>query len=106
MSSLVTVVMVPWASLRGNVRLDQSFKADFCPLPLFSDLARTFEGTRQPRCKIKHLIWKNYERDTYIVLTCVCASMPLEVKCVIESLAAESADVALNITVTLHVSIQ
>jgi len=69
-------------------------------------LARTSEGIRQPQCKIKHLSWKNYERDTYNVLTCVRASMPLEVKRVIESLAAESADVALDITVTLHVSIQ
>jgi hypothetical protein len=32
--------------------------------------------------------------------------MPLEVERIIESLAAESADVALDITVTLHVSIE
>jgi hypothetical protein len=47
-----------------------------------------------------------YKPETGIVLTCVCASMPLEIECVIESLAAESADVALDVTVTLHVSIQ
>jgi hypothetical protein len=90
----------------GIVRLDQGYKAGFCPLPLFSDLARTFEGIRQPRRTTEHLIWKNYERETCIVLTCVCASMPLEVERIIESLAAECADVALDVTVTLHVSVQ
>lgn len=40
------------------------------------------------------------------MLTCMGACVPLEVECVIESLAAECAKVALYVTVALHVSVQ
>lgn len=44
--------------------------------------------------------------EVYNMLTCMGARVPLEVECVIESLAAECAKVALYVTVALHVSVQ
>lgn len=38
--------------------------------------------------------------------TCVCPRMSLQIKCVVESLSAEGAQVSLCIAVTFHVSVQ
>merc|ERR1719234_38888 len=38
--------------------------------------------------------------------SCMCTCVPLQIKCIIEALSAEGAEVALCVAVTLHVTIQ
>jgi hypothetical protein len=53
--------------------------------------------------KLKNIFFCNVIIVT--VNTCVCAGVPLQVKGVIEPLAAERAEVALAVAVTLHVAV-
>ena len=41
-----------------------------------------------------------------LVLTCMGSCVPLQIKCVVETLATECAEVPLGVAVTLHVPVQ
>ena len=41
-----------------------------------------------------------------MIFTCMCPCVSLQVKCVIEALATEGAEIPLDITVALHVSVE